>query len=209
MELADASAVAVEAKGCGDGNNMAIWDRPAWAEEFVIWSLCPESLQHHPGHGVWSGISTRLAPKIIAEKQLVDAFVLYDPRCGSALRPCPKPYGVYGLRSHATEVVGQDEVGGVGGKDWMPPPSIYLFPRTIPQAPTNPKPAAHTPASCKFASALLAGFGVPSEAMPLMVSTVDIEVELRGDGTYRRVLLRHGQNDIATDSGWLRVRRDM
>jgi hypothetical protein len=41
VDLPDGTSVAVEAKGCPDGNNTNIWDRPQWADEFVVWSLCP------------------------------------------------------------------------------------------------------------------------------------------------------------------------
>ncbi|MDZ4063949.1 MAG: hypothetical protein U1E22_04695, partial [Coriobacteriia bacterium] len=60
--------VAVEAKGCPDGNNSTIWDRPSWADEFIVWFMCPESLAHPAGQGLWSGISTRLVPKMTAER---------------------------------------------------------------------------------------------------------------------------------------------
>jgi len=81
--------VCIEAKGCPDGNNMTIWEKPTWAEEFVVWSQCPDSLQHQPGHGIWSGISTRLVPKMIIDGQRVDAFVFYDGRCGSSIAVAP------------------------------------------------------------------------------------------------------------------------
>lgn len=55
VELPNGRVVGIELKGCPDGNNMNIWELPPWANEFVIWSQCPDSLQHHPGHGVWSG----------------------------------------------------------------------------------------------------------------------------------------------------------
>ena len=62
VNLPNGRSVAIEAKGCPDGNNMTIYERPSWAEEFIIWSQCPESLAKDPGVGVWSGLSTRLFP---------------------------------------------------------------------------------------------------------------------------------------------------
>ncbi len=157
VELSGGRLVAVEAKGCPDGNNTTIWDRPPWAHEFVVWCLCPESLVHEPGAGVWSGISTRLIPKVAAEEKVVDAFIFWDGRCGSELRKCPKArsFGVSGpLRSKATDILG-DPPG------WLPPPCIYLFPQSAPR-PRNPRPATHTLATCRFANSLLELFNVPA-----------------------------------------------
>ncbi|MFE3080924.1 hypothetical protein [Nocardia tengchongensis] len=171
VELLDDTRVAIEAKGCPDGNNLTIWDRPSWADEFVVWSLCPESLQHNPGKGVWSGISTRLLPKVVAEKKVVDAYIFWDGRCATSLRRCPKSYGVAGaLRSTATDYPGQP-----GQEDWVPPPCIYLFPRTAPVAASNPHPAAHTLKTSRFSRMLLTAFNVPDEEMDSYVHRADIE----------------------------------
>ena len=157
VDLPDGTAVCIEAKGCPDGNNTTIWDRPGWANEFVVWCQCPESLAKPPGHGTWSGVATRLLPKMTAEREVVDAMFFWDGRCGSNLRRCPKDYGVVGLRSKATAIPSQS------GKDaeWVPPPCIYLFPRSRPHLANNPTPAMHTLATCKFAAAMLDLFNVP------------------------------------------------
>ena len=109
VDFPDGYKVCVELKGAGDGNNLTIWERPPWAEEFVVWSQNPHSLKNHPGSSVWSVLSVRLMPKILVEKQNVDAFIMFDGRCGSALRPCPKSFGVEGaLRAEATDIPGQN-----------------------------------------------------------------------------------------------------
>jgi len=41
----------------------------------------------------WSGISTRLVPKMIIDGQRVDAFVFYDGRCGSSIAVAPSRMG--------------------------------------------------------------------------------------------------------------------
>jgi hypothetical protein len=129
--LPDNTRVCVEAKGCGDGNNMNIWDRPSWADEFVVWSLCPESLAKDPGMGVWSAVSNRLMQKITVEQQRVEAFVFWDDRCGTPLRKCPKKFGVHGdLRSRATDLEGQ-----AGAEDWIPPHASTYFPNRGRQCP--------------------------------------------------------------------------
>lgn len=211
VNLPDGTPVCIEQKGCGDGNNTTIWDRPTWAQEFIIWSLCQDSLQYHPGHGVWSAISTRLVPKIIHERQAVDAFILYDARCGSDLRPCPKAYGVHGVRARATDIEGQSQpavTGGGSGVGWLPPPSIYLFPRSVPDAPSNPSPPPHTATTCRFAHAMLTAFGVPDDEMANYVHRVHASVELRADGVYRKVVINHGQEPLPIlESPWRLVRR--
>lgn len=181
--LADGTKVAVEAKGCGDGNNMTIWDRPAWAQEFVIWSLCPDSLQHDPGDGVWSAIATRLMPKIAADHKVVDAFVFWDGRCGSRLRRCPKSHGVTStLRAKATDIAAQR-----GKARWLPPPCVYLFPSTAPTVPHNASPTPHTVQSAKFAQMLLSAFNVPDAEMVDYVHTVDVHARGSSQGTQIKV----------------------
>lgn len=179
VTLPDNTQVAVEAKGCPDGNNTNIWDRPSWAEEFVVWSLCPESLAHDPGRGVWSGVATRLLPKVAAERKVVDAFIFWDGRCGTALRRCPKDFGVYGtLRSEATDLEGQ-----AGKEGWVPPPCIYLFPKSAPTVPHNRQPPVHTVSSCKFARMLLAAFNVPQDHAEDYVHSAEIRAKGTSEGT--------------------------
>ncbi len=207
VDLADGTAVSIEAKGCPDGNNMNIWDRPGWAQEFVVWSMCPESLAHEPGEGLWSGIATRLIPKLAAERTVVDALVFWDSRCGSERRRCPKRYGVEGnLRSRATGIPGQD------GRAWLPPPCIYLFPTAPPVVRNNPTPRTHTLATCKFADAFLHLFNVPEAERPLYVHEASVQSRGTDRGTQIRVttLSRNWPDGLEREySGrWKAVRRE-
>lgn len=206
--LIDGTQIAIEAKGCPDGNNTTIWDRPTWADEFIVWSLCPESLQHNPGRGAWSGVATRLAPKIAAERKLVDAFIFWDGRCGTALRPCPKHHGVTGdLRAAATDYEGQ-----AGRTDWLPPPCIFLFPRSVPAVPHNLSPPAHTVASVKFADALLTAFNVPAAEKASYVHQVRIDAKGSAQGTEIQISAISrcwpDGDDRAVRSPWKVVRRE-
>lgn len=79
----------IELKGCLDGNNTNIFERPAHAEEFVIWSICTNP-GADPRRNAWSGIHTRLSAEIISDGQLVDGAVIWDMMCGTIGRPCPK-----------------------------------------------------------------------------------------------------------------------
>lgn len=173
VELPDGTLVAIEAKGCPDGNNMTIWDRPLWAEEFVVWSLCPQSLVKQPGEGAWSGIANRLLPKVQAERERarVDAMIFWDGRCGSSWRRCPKKYGVEGegLRARACDIPGQDD------RDWLPPPCIFLLPQSPANIRNNKTPKVHTVDTCKFAKALLLLFRVPEAELAHYVHTVTLE----------------------------------
>ncbi len=210
VDLNDGRVVAIEAKGCPDGNNMNIWERPAWADEFVVWSQCPNSLAKHPGLGTWSGVTIRLLPKSIVDPVRVDSMVFWDGRCGSDLRRCPKAYGVEGLRSKATEIPGQRDGSG-SHRDWLPPPCIYMFPRTVPNAPGNPHPPHHTWRTHGFADALLTAFNVPDEEKDDYVHNINAEVELRRDGRYLRVALdvaRPGRDRVVVQSAWKRLKRE-
>ena len=48
----------IELKGCLDGNNTNIFERPPHAEDFIPWSVCTNP-GADPRHNVWSGIHTR------------------------------------------------------------------------------------------------------------------------------------------------------
>ena len=116
----------IELKGCLDGNNTNIFERPPHANEFVIWSVCSNE-GASPPHNVWSGIHTRLSAEIIHRNERVDGLIVWDWVCGSTARPCPKLAGNPG-RQNAV------------GPYMLPPPCIYLFPATVPSTRNNPSP---------------------------------------------------------------------
>jgi len=178
VELPGGKLVGIEAKGCPDGNNTNIWDRPGWADEFVVWCMCPQSLANPPGKGVWSGIATRLLMKMTAERTVVDAFIFFDGRCGSELRTCPKSHGIANLRTAATDIAAQ-----IGRDGLLPPPCIYLFPRSYPHVQNNPHPSVRTLNDSKFSRALLTLFGVPQEEQATHVHEAAIEARGTGQGT--------------------------
>ena len=105
----------IELKGCLDGNNTNIFERPPQAHEFIIWSVCTNP-GADPRHNAWSGIHTRLGTEIIARQQRVDGIVIWDMVCGTIGRPCPKFDRPPAPRT--TEVAHYN----------LPPPCIYLFP---------------------------------------------------------------------------------
>lgn len=201
--LTNRRTVCIEAKGCPDGNNLNIWDRPAWAEEFIVWSQCPDSLANQPGEGVWSGIATRLLTKIAVDRQQVDAFIFYDGRCASSERRCWKKYGIDGRRAKATEIAGQDK------RDWLPPPCIYLFPRTVPNPRTNPRPPLHSLKSCQFADALLGAFRVPKDARQQYTHWASIELKQDEHGIHKRIQVGHelGSESVVV-SDWTKLKRE-
>ncbi|NQU60348.1 MAG: hypothetical protein HQ512_04395 [Rhodospirillales bacterium] len=67
----------IELKGCLDGNNTTIFERPSHAREFIIWSVCPRS-GSNPQKNVWSGIHTRLSAEIIDKEKHVDGLIVWD-----------------------------------------------------------------------------------------------------------------------------------
>lgn len=203
VELSDGFRICIEAKGAGDGQNTNVWDRPPWADEFIIWSQNPGSFGHHPGHGVWAALASRLFPKILVERQNVDAFIFFDGRCGSAQRPCPKQYGISGpLRKRVTGIPAED------GRDWLPPPSIFLMPRSVVHPEDNPNPPLHSARTCRFAGVLLAAFGVPAEEENEYLNWARVEAKRDGSGTYIRVSVGQGLgSQPAVQSQFKRVRR--
>lgn len=184
--MPDERVCVFEAKGCLDGNNTTIFQRPPNAEEFLIWSLC-QNQGSDLRAGVWSGTHTRIGAKIIAENVHVEALIVWDALCGSPGRPCPKIEEGRGL-----------EVEGVK----IPPPCIYLFPRTIPDPRNNPKPPMPKLSDVALASALLQRFGGDERD----VTEVQIEARMTGASVERRTtLIRSGR--IVRQSGWTVLKR--
>jgi hypothetical protein len=117
----------IELKGCLDGNNTNIFERPPHAHEFILWSVCTNP-GADPQHNAWSGIHTRLSAEIISRNQRVDGLLVWDMVCGTVGRPCPKVAGEDGTRITAL------------GHFRLPPPCIYMMPATIPSPRNNPNP---------------------------------------------------------------------
>ena len=146
VKLPDGRVSVIELKGCLDGNNTNIFERPAHAQEFVIWSVCTNAAAD-PRHNVWSGIHARLSAEIIENEKQVDGLIVWDWLCGTPLRPCPKLLRKPGQR---LTTVGQYH---------LPPPCIYLFPKTIPSVRNNPNPDPHKLTEVGFLDALNSCFG--------------------------------------------------
>lgn len=179
--LPDNTVAAIEAKGCLDGNNTNIFQRPANADEFIIWSLCQNS-GADPRHNAWSGIHTRLSAEIIHRRQQVDGLIIWDMVCATVGRICPK---LERTPKRATTV----------GLRRLPPPCIYLFPRTIPDARNNPKPRCWRLEHVKFLKILHDVFKGDAED----VTEVRIEADMEGASVRRTTrLVRNGVEIIAS-----------
>lgn len=79
----------IDLKGCLDGDNSKIFERPEGVDEFVLWSLCT-NVGADPRRNAWSGVHTRISAQIIARNQRVDGLVIWDMVCGTIGRACPK-----------------------------------------------------------------------------------------------------------------------
>ena len=130
VTLNSGRTAAIELKGCLDGNNTNIFERPPNASEFVVWSVCTNA-SADPRHNAWSGLHTRLGAEIIYREQLVDGVIIWDWLCGTSGRPCPK---VNSDTNNLTEV----------GPYELPPPCIYVMPGTLPSPRNNPHPQAQS-----------------------------------------------------------------
>lgn len=166
----------IELKGCLDGNNTNIFDRPAHAQEFIIWSVCTNP-GADPRHNSWSGIHTRLSAEIISRGQLVDGLVIWDMVCATIGRPCPKIIGD-GSEDRLTEV----------GPFKLPPPCIYLFPGTIPSVRNNPSPPAQSLQNVE----LLRAFHECFKGRDEEVNFVTFEVAHSGAETVRQTIITRG-----------------
>ena len=164
----------IELKGCLDGNNTNIFERPPNADEFIIWSLCTNP-GADPRHNAWSGIHTRLSAEIISREQRVDGLVIWDMVCGSISRPCPKTASDPGR----TTVVGPFN---------LPPPCLYVFPATIPSPRNNPSPTAQPLEQVQLLQAFKDCFACRADE----VNHVSFDVAYRGSDTVRRTSVTRG-----------------
>lgn len=162
----------IELKGCLDGNNTNIFERPPNAREFVIWSVCTNP-GADPRHNAWSGIHTRLSAEIISRQERVDGVIVWDMVCGTLGRPCPK---ISRDAQRSTTV----------GFHRLPPPCIYVMPATIPSPRNNPSPKAQNLGDVEILAAFNACFGGRKEE----VNFIDFEVGYQENDTVRTTKIR-------------------
>jgi hypothetical protein len=187
VNLLSGRTAVVESKGCLDGNNTNIFDRPPQANEFYIWSICTNAAAD-PRHNAWSGIHTRLGAEIVARSQRIDGVIIWDMVCGTVGRPCPK---IYNKSERVTTI----------GPYSLPPPCIYLFPATVPHPRNNPNPAAQPIGDTQLLDVLHKGFRGNDEEL----NFVDFEVHYEGSDIIRRTTIRRGGE--STQSGFVSIRR--
>jgi hypothetical protein len=178
----------IELKGCLDGNNTNIFERPAQAQEFIIWSVCTNP-GADPRRNAWSGIHTRLSAEIITRSQQVDGVVIWDMVCGTIGRPCPK---IALDESRKTEV----------GPFLLPPACLYVFPSTIPHPRNNPAPAAQSLSNVGFLQAIHDCFKGKSDE----VNYVDFQVSYRDTDIIRKTIVRRA-GAVQMESGETAIRR--
>lgn len=164
----------IELKGCLDGNNTNIFERPPNAQEFVIWSVCTNP-GADPRLNAWSGIHTRLSAEIISRQQQIDGVMIWDMVCGTVGRPCPK---LEGAPERATAIA----------HFVLPPPCIYVLPATIASPRNNPRPVAQALDDVQLLKAFHDCFHGKAEE----VNYVDFEVEHQGAETVRKTIIRRG-----------------
>ena len=161
----------IELKGCLDGNNTTIFERPPHAHEFVIWSVCTNT-GADPKHNAWSGIHTRLSAEIVFREQRVDGVVIWDMVCGTMGRPCPK---MEAESRRLTEI----------SRYRLPPACIYVMPATIPSPRNNPRPPAQRLDEVELLQAFHRCFGGRDEE----VNYVEFAVEHDGPDKVRTTIV--------------------
>lgn len=185
--MPDGHVTAIEAKGCLDGNNTGIFQRPPNADQFLLWSLC-QNAGADPRHNAWSGIHTRLSAELISRRQQVDGLIIWDMLCGTIGRPCPK------LTEQAARAT------ALGARK-LPPPCVYLFPRTIPDPRNNPRPSCWSLSQIPFLQAL----GECFQIRPQDLTEVRIVASMEGPTVCRTTsLIREGRVIIKSEPAAIR-----
>ena len=178
----------IELKGCLDGNNTTIFERPAHAQEFIIWSVCTNP-GADPRKNAWSGIHTRLSADIIEREQRVDGIIVWDMVCGTVTRPCPK---LRGSPERTTAVAHYR----------LPPTCIYVLPMTIASPRNNPRPVAQSLDDVH----LLKAFHECFQGRDEEVNYVDFEVKHQDAEKLRKTRIRRA-GLIAKESELTPIRR--
>lgn len=178
----------IELKGCLDGNNTNIFERPPHAHELIVWSVCTNP-GANPRRNAWSGIHTRLSAEIISRGERVDGVIIWDMVCGTIGRHCPK-------LSEDTDRI--SEVGPFK----LPPPCIYVFPATIPSPRNNPHPPAQNLSDVELLSAFHACFQGRDDE----VAYVDFEVSHSRVDTVRLTKVTR-DGDVVKESKATAIRR--
>jgi hypothetical protein len=169
----------IELKGCLDGNNTVIYERPPHAQEFIVWSLCT-NIGGDPKKNAWSGIHTRIGADMLGRTgHRVDGVIIWDMMCGTIGRSCPK---LENARERLTAVSHYE----------VPPPCIYLFPATVASARNNPRPVAQSIDEVLSLKAFHECFGGRGEEL----NYVDFEVEYRGNDLVRTTRIRRGGRTV-------------
>jgi hypothetical protein len=163
----------IDQKGCLDGANTNIFERPPEADEFVTWSLCTNS-GADPRRNAWSGIHTRLSAEMISRNQRVDGVVIWDMICGTSGRPCPKLAALApSIRKTAL------------GPFTTPPPCVYVLPGQIPSL-VQPYVRAQSLDQVELLRAFHRAFGGLDDE----VNYVDFELSALGEEVFRRTTIR-------------------
>jgi len=188
VDLPSGRIAVIELKGCLDGNNTTIFQRPPHAHEFILWSVCTNP-GADPLHNLWSGVHTRLSADIVERREQVDGLIVWDMVCGTVGRPCPKL------------VLRPERVTRLGPYN-LPPPCIYTFPSTIPSPRNNPKPAPHAIQEMELLSLIAKKFGVEDDE----VFSVELEVRYRGTDLERLTSISRA-GTLQRQSAWTPIRR--
>ncbi len=187
VRLNSGKTAVIELKGCLDGNNTNIFERPPHAQEFIIWSVCTNP-GADPRHNAWSGIHTRLSAEIIYREQRVDGVVIWDMVCATVGRLCPKA---------------KDDPARLtaAGPYILPPPCIYVMPATIPSPRNNPHPEPQRLEEVQLLKAFHDCFRGRDEE----VNYVGFEVRHQGAETVRKTkVVRNGATQRESDETAIR-----
>lgn len=189
VRLLSGRTAVIDLKGCLDGNNTTISERPPDADEFVVWSLCT-NLGADPRRNAWSGVHTRLSADMIARGRQIDGLIVWDMVCGTSGRPCPK----------LARDPGDTRRTAIGPFS-TPPACIYLFPDTLPVE-NGPSVAAQRLDAVELLSAFHACFKGQDDE----INHVNFALQ-RIDGQLRRSTRVERGGIVQHASGWTPIRR--
>ncbi|MGO7975620.1 hypothetical protein GR211_36185 [Rhizobium leguminosarum] len=169
--------------GALDGNNTTIFERPADADEFVVWSVMTNP-GSDPRRNAWSGIHTRLGVEMISTGKRVDGLIVWDMVCGTSGRPCPK-INIDGNQDRLTDI----------GPFRVPPTCVYVFSK-IPPGVANKHATPQVLADIELLNAFHTCFQGRDEEVNYV--TFDVE-ERQGEAWRKTTIMRGGMVQRASE----------
>jgi hypothetical protein len=186
IRTADGRMIALEAKGCLDGNSSTIFEPPPNADEMFVVSMATSPASDSVKN-MRSGLN-RIAVESMAKGIRVDGVIAWD-LVGSSVRLVPE--------------LSASPTWDYEGKE-VPPPAVFVFPCKIPRRARKTAARGRKAEELSFLRILSRVFSMPLD----LARQVDVEVMKEADKLKRRVTVRCGR-EVKWKTAKLPIKRQL